>query len=110
MYNHRAFIVTVCGTKQTIDYEIIDTELSRLSPDVIITSGRSGVCRQAELWGEDHNVEVSAIATDVPDLVVVFADGTAIDDTARRARDAGISVRVVDVGKRSSNENSICTI
>ena len=98
MYSNRAFIVAACGTKQIVDYDIIDAELSRLSPDVIITSGRSGVCRQAELWGRDHNVEVSAIATDAPDLVVVFADGTAIDDTARRAKDAGISVRVVEVG------------
>ena len=98
MYSNRAFIVAVCGTKQIVDYDIIDAELSRLSPDVIITNGRSGVCRQAELWGKEHNVEVSAIATDAPDLVVVFVDGTAIDDTARRARDAGISVRVVEVG------------
>jgi hypothetical protein len=98
--NQYAFVVAICGTRKVIDYDIVDSELSKLDPDVIVTDGRNGARRQAALWGAEHGKEIVAIAEDAPDLVVMFSDGTEVDTTADRARDAGISVRVVEVGAK----------
>lgn len=111
--------VLVCGTREGIDDTLIDAELSRLSPDVVIEGDCHGVDRQAGQWARTHGVELVTFPADwrrfgraagpirnqamldqgCPDLVLAFA--TAIskgtNDMIRRAEVSGVPVRVVGV-------------
>ena len=111
--------VLVAGTREGVEDTLVDTELTRIAPDVIIEGGASGVDKQAASWARVHDVELVTFPADwqahgkaagpirnqqmldegQPDLVVAFpiAGSRGTLDMIRRAERAGVAVRIVDV-------------
>jgi len=111
--------VLACGTREGISDTVLDTELTRLAPDVVIEGGCTGVDQQAAVWAWAHDVELvtspanwrrsgqaagpirnQVMAVDGrPDLVLAFpmAISKGTNDMIQRAERAGAPVRVVDV-------------
>lgn len=111
--------VLVAGTREGVEDALIDTELARLAPDVILCGDCRGVDKQAASWARVHDVELVTFPADwrshgraagpirnqqvydegKPDLVVAFpiTGSRGTFDMIRRAERAGVAVRIVDV-------------
>jgi hypothetical protein len=116
---NNGYRVLVAGTREGARDALLDTELTRLAPDVILCGDCRGVDRLAASGARAHGVELVAFPADwlthgraagpirnqqmldegKPDLVVAFpitgSRGTL--DMTRRAERAGVAVRIVDV-------------
>jgi hypothetical protein len=113
------YAILVCGTRDGVPDDLLDSELTALAPDVVITGGARGTDAQAAAWAHAHGVKVVTYTTDwathgrsagpmrnqamldtaEPDLVLAFPSKTSIGtfDMLRRAKAAHLPLRIVRV-------------
>ena len=110
--------VLVCGGRGFCDREMMDRELGRLAPTLIIEGGAPGADTLADEWALAngvHTARVNALWTVhrraagpirnavmlslQPDLVVAFPGGRGTADMVRRAKAAGVPVREITSDK-----------
>jgi len=113
------YAILVCGTRDGVPDDLLDSELSALAPDLVIQGGARGVDAQAKAWARAHGVRVVTYVADwethgraagpirnqamldaaKPDLVLGFPSKTSVGtfDMLRRARSAHVAIRVVTV-------------
>ena len=113
------YAILVCGTRDGVPYDLLDSELTALAPDVVITGGARGTDAQAAAWAHAHGVKVATYKADwaehgraagpmrnqamldaaKPDLVLAFPSKTSVGtyDMLRRAKAAHVAMRIVRV-------------
>ncbi|MHB1772290.1 MAG: SLOG family protein [Acidimicrobiales bacterium] len=114
-----AYRILVCGTRDGVPADLLDSELTALVPDVVITGGARGADAQAAAWAHARGVEVVTYEADwathgpaagpirnqamldgtKPDLVLAFPSPTSVGtyDMLRRAKAAHVAIRIVNV-------------
>ena len=110
--------VLVCGSRHGVDDALLSRVLNEIAPSVVIEGGARGVDAQAARWARRHGVGVQEykadwhrygraagpernarmLACSAPELVLAFPgpESRGTWDMVRRARAAGVTVRVVE--------------
>ena len=109
-------VITIVGSRDFNDYEVLKTELSRFDIKKIVTGGAKGADLLAEQYAHDHNIPIEVykpdsklgrhasilrnkLMVDYSDAVVVFWNGQYYGtlSTIRHAKKTGKPVSIVNI-------------
>ena len=116
-------VITIVGSRDFNDYEVLKTELSRFDIKKIVTGGAKGADLLAEQYAHDHNIPIEVykpdsklghhasilrnkLMVDDSDAIVVFWNGQYYGtlSTIRHAKKTGKPVSIVNVWNNKFDE------